>query len=209
MRFKREHKLKVISVLIATTLWYFVVWGKPIQKTIEVPIIYTPYNPNYIVEVSPPNVLLKIKAIRRVLRSFANRELKIKINISKYPPGVYQVRVPIEKLNLPPSVQIKEVSPAYVTVIIKRIVSKKVLVKPVFADLKFFKTTRFKIYLRPRYVIIRAPEDVAKHLKVVYTEPINFSKLKSTKELEVKVVAPLGALSVLPSNVKVIYEEER
>ena len=208
MKFRREHKLKLIAFFIATTLWYLIVWGKPIEKTIEIPIVYVPYNSNYLIEISPPNVLLKIKAIRRVLRKLSEMNLKVKINLAKYPPGIYQIRIPIEKINLPPSVQIKEVSPSYVTVIIKRIISKKVKVKPVFADLKFFKSTRFKILISPKYVLIRGPEDVVRHIRAVYTEPINFLKLKLTKEIEIGIVQPVGILSVTPSQVKITYKEE-
>ena len=208
MRFRREHKLKVVSFLIATTLWYLVVWGKPIEKTVEIPIVYKPVKSDYLVEINPPNVILKIKAIRRVLRNFSEASVHIRIDISKYPPGIYQIRVPIEKINLPSSIQIKEVSPSYVTVIIKRIVRKKVRVKPVFADLKFFKNTNFKIDLQPQYVSVKAPEDVIKDLKEVYTEPINFIKLKITKKMKVKVIMPIGSISVTPSYVMVFYKEE-
>ena len=64
MKFRREHRLKLISFLIATTLWYFVVWGKPVEKVLEVPVIYHPVNPDYIVETKisdGDDTILRIK----------------------------------------------------------------------------------------------------------------------------------------------------
>jgi len=208
MKFKREHRLKVISFLIATTLWYFVVWGKPIEKTIEIPIVYKPFNPNYLIEINPSNVALKIKAIRRVLRNFPEKELKVEIDVSKYFPGIYRIRIPVEKINLPPTIQIKEVNPNFVTVIIKKISTKKIPVKPIFADVKILKYSKFKLKIVPSYVKVRAPIDILSSTKVIYTEPINLLKLKITKKMMVNVMPPVGSISVIPEKVKVIYQEE-
>lgn len=53
--------------------------------------------------------------------------MKLEIDLSKYPPGVHQIRVPIEKLNLPSDLKIKEIKPDSITLIIKRLDIKKFL----------------------------------------------------------------------------------
>ncbi|WP_038057278.1 hypothetical protein [Thermodesulfobacterium hydrogeniphilum] len=208
MKFKREHKLKVVAFLIATTLWYFVVWGKPIEKNIEIPITYKPINSKYLIEISPSSVILRVVAIRRILINLSKKNLKIEIDVSKYAPGIYQIRVPIEKINLPQNVKIKEVNPNFITIVVKKISTKKVPIKVSFEDSELLNSTKFKINIIPSYAIIKAPIDILSHTKAIYTKPINFLKLKLIKKMEVEIVPPLGTISINPEKVKVIYKEK-
>lgn len=207
MKFKREHKLKLISFLLALTLWYFVVLGKPIEKKIEVPIIYKSSNADYLVEINPSNIAMKIETTRRVLRTFSESNLKLEINLSRYSPGVYQIRAPIEKLNLPSDIKIKEISPDSLTVVIKKIEIKKVPVKPSYLQENIpFK--KFTLTIKPAYVTIKAPAEVLINIHYLPTEPLNIVKLRLIKEIEAEIIPPPGVISIIPKKVKIIYKEK-
>ncbi len=207
MKFKREHKLKIISFVLAITLWYFVVLGKPVEKKIEVPIIHKLSNLDYLVEINPSNIAMKIETTRRVLRTFPESNLKLELNLSKYSPGVYQIRVPIEKLNIPSEIKIKEISPDSLTVIIKKIEAKKVPVKPIYLQ-EAISIKKFTLIIKPAYVTIKAPAEVLFNIHSVSTEPLNIIKLKLIKETEVGIISPPGVLSTIPQKVKIIYKEK-
>ncbi|AEH23448.1 YbbR family protein [Thermodesulfobacterium geofontis OPF15] len=206
MKFKREHKLKIISFFLAIILWYFVVLGKPIEKELEIPIIRKNFNPNYLVELNPSEVVLKVEATRRILRNFPSNNLKLEIDLSKYPPGVHQIRVPIEKLNLPSDLKIKELKPDSITLIIKRLDVKKVPVKPIYETEENF-PKRFKLIIKPSYVVIKAPIEVLVNTYYITTQPLDILKLKIKKEVEAELAIPPGVISVYPEKVKVIYHE--
>jgi YbbR domain-containing protein len=206
MKFKREHKLKIISFFLAIILWYFVVLGKPIEKELEIPIIRKNFNPNYLVELNPSEVILKVEATRRILRNFPSNNLRLEIDLSKYPPGVHQIRVPIEKLNLPSDLKIKELKPDSITLIIKRLDVKKVPVKPIYETEENF-PKRFKLIIKPSYVVIKAPIEVLVNTYYITTQPLDILKLKIKKEVEAELTIPPGVISVYPEKVKVIYRE--
>uniref|UniRef100_A0A7C4JTK3 YbbR family protein n=1 Tax=Thermodesulfobacterium geofontis TaxID=1295609 RepID=A0A7C4JTK3_9BACT len=206
MKFKREHKLKIISFFLAIILWYFVVLGKPVEKELEIPIIRKNFNPNYLIELNPSEVVLKVEATRRILRNFPSNNLKLEIDLSKYPPGVHQIRVPIEKLNLPSDLKIKEIKPDSITLIIKRLDIKKVPVKPIYETEENF-PKRFKLIIKPSYVVIKAPIEVLVNTYYITTQPLNILKLKIKKEVEAELAIPPGVISVYPEKVKVIYRE--
>jgi len=206
MKFKREHKLKIISFFLAIILWYFVVLGKPIEKELEIPIIRKNFNPNYLVELNPSEVVLKVEATRRILRNFPSNNLRLEIDLSKYPPGVHQIRVPIEKLNLPSDLKIKELKPDSITLIIKRLDVKKVPVKPIYETEENF-PKRFKLIIKPSYVVIKAPIEVLVNTYYITTQPLDILKLKIKKEVEAELTIPPGVISVYPEKVKVIYRE--
>jgi YbbR domain-containing protein len=206
MKFKREHKLKIISFFLAIILWYFVVLGKPVEKDLEIPIFRENFNPNYLVEISPSEVVLKVEATRRILRNFPSNNLKLEIDISKYPPGVHQIRVPIEKLNLPSDLKIKELKPDLITLVIKKLAVKRVPVKPVYETEGNF-PKRFKLIIKPSYVTIKAPVEVLVNTYYVTTQPLDILKLKIKKEVNADLVIPPGVISVYPEKIKIIYRE--
>ncbi|MDK2861968.1 MAG: hypothetical protein PWP33_1171, partial [Thermodesulfobacterium sp.] len=123
---------------MAVTLWYFVVWGRSIEKTLEIPVFYKLPNSNYIVEVTPSTVVIKIQTIRNLLRNVNEKDLKLEIDFKNLTPGVHQIRVPIEKINLPSGIKVKEINPTFLTLIIKKIGTKKVPVRPVLKEESFY-----------------------------------------------------------------------
>jgi len=206
MRFKREHRLKIISFILAVTLWYFVVLGKPVEKDLEIPIILKNSNPNYLVEISPSEVLLKVEATRRILRNFPNNNLKLEIDVSRYSSGVHQIRVPIENLNLPSDLKVKEIKPNLITLVIKRVGIKRIPVKPTYETEENF-PKRFKLIIKPSYVTIKAPVEVLVTTYYIPTQPLDILKLKIKREIEADLVLPPGILSVYPKKVKIFYHE--
>lgn len=206
MKLRREHKLKIVSLFIAVTLWYFVVWGKAVEKTLEIPITYKMNNSNYLVEINPSTAVIKVEAIRRTLRTVQEREIKVEVDLKKYSPGVYQIRFPVEKVNLPTGIKIKEISPPFITVVIKKISTKKV---PVEINLENSEENLKHLVLKvePRYVIVRAPSDVLETLDRIYTEPLSLFRLKVSRITEASVIYPSEVISITPDRVKVIYQE--
>ena len=194
---------------MALTLWYFVVWGRSIEKTIEIPVNYKLPNPNYMVEITPSTVVLRIQAIRNLLRNLNEKQITLEIDTKNFHPGVHQIRVPIEKISLPAGIKVKEVNPNFLTLVVKKIGTKKVPVKPVFKEEEKFYFTQGRIKVIPKYVLIKAPVEVLPNIQEVQTEPIDILKLKLNKALEVDLMPPLGIISVDVEKVKVVYEERK
>ncbi len=209
MKLKREHKLKIISVILATTLWYFVVWGKPVEKVIEVPLFYRINKPGYLIEINPRSILVKLSGTRNSFRKLSEKFLQITLDLSQYLPvqseKTYRIRVPIEALHLPPEIKLKEVTPRYVSVIIKKLSIKKIPVKVKFTG----KPEGFKVSIIPAEVIVKGPVTLLKRLKYLETEPVNLFLLKKKKQVKVRLISPPDLISVFPEKVKILLKNER
>jgi len=201
---KREHRLKIISFIIALTLWYFIVWGKTIEKNLEIPIVLK-HNQNntYFYEVNPSSINVILIGTRSQFRSLNTSELKLEIDISKYPPGIYQIRVPYEKININPNIKIKEISPNYITLIIKKLTTKKVSVKVNIINQPT--KSKFKIIVKPDKVNIKGFWEEIKDIEEIATEEIDYQELKSKKMIEAKLILPERVLEVEPKSVKIIF----
>jgi len=199
---KREHKYKILALILSFILWYFVVWGKPIEKIIQVPIEprISPER-NYILELNPSQVDVKLEATRSDLRNADIKNLKLQIDLTRYSQGVYQVRVPIETLKIK-NVKIKEVTPSYIMVVIKKISSKKVPVRIQFSQKIVNKT---KVLVEPSFVIVKGSWDEIKNINQIKTVPIEFNELKKEKVMYVELENPENGVEIEPKKVKIVY----
>jgi YbbR domain-containing protein len=199
---KREHKYKILALILSFILWYFVVWGKPIEKIIQVPIEpRLPSEGNYIVELNPSQVDVKLEATRSNLRNADIKKLKLQIDLTRYSQGAYQVRVPIESLKAN-NIKIKEVTPSYIMVVIKKISSKKVPVRIQFSQKIVVKT---KLLVDPSFVIVKGSWDDIKNINQIKTVPIEFDELKKEKMMYVELENPENGVEIEPKKVKIVY----
>jgi len=199
---KREHKYKILALILSFILWYFVVWGKPIEKIIQVPIEpRISSEGNYIVELNPSQVDVKLEATRSNLRNADIKNLKLQIDLTRYSQGAYQVRVPIENLKIN-NVKIKEVTPSYIMVVIKKISSKKVPVRIQFTQKIVNKT---KVLVEPSFVIVKGSWDDIRNINQIKTVPIEFDELKREKVMYVELETPENGIEIEPKKVKIVY----
>ena len=199
---KREHKYKILALILSFILWYFVVWGKPIEKIIQVPIEpRLSSEGNYIVELNPSQVDVKLEATRSNLRNADIKNLKLQIDLTRYSPGAYQVRVPIENLKMN-NIKIKEVTPSYIMVVIKKISSKKVPVKIQFNQKIVVKT---KLLVEPSFVSVKGSWDDIKNINQIKTVPIELDELKKKKVMYVELENLENGVEIEPKKVKIVY----
>jgi YbbR domain-containing protein len=201
-RMKREHKYKILALILSFILWYFVVWGKPIEKIIQVPIEpRLSSDGNYIVELNPSQVDVKLEATRSNLRNADIKNLKLQIDLTRYSQGVYQVRVPIESLKMN-NIKIKEVTPSYIMVVIKKISSKKVPVRIQFSQKIVVKT---KLLVEPSFVTVKGSWDDIKNINQIKTVPIELDELKKKKVMYVELENLENGVEIEPKKVKIVY----
>lgn len=206
MKLKREHKLKIIAFLISATLWYLIVWGKPIEKTLEAPIIVkSAQDKELYVEINPSTVAIKVLATRSQLRNLNKDQVNVEIDLEKYPPGIHQVRIPVEQIRLTNTMKVKEVSPSFVTVVIRKISQKKVPVVLNLKDRIEQRDKRFKLVINPPVVTIRGFWEDIKDIENIYTEEVSLARLKKEKYLNVELIPPQRVIELEPRRVKIVY----
>ena len=199
---KKENKYKILSLILAFILWYFVVWGKPIETTIQIPLeAKLSKDANYKIEFNPSQVDVKLEATRSNLRNIDFKNFQLQIDLSKYSQGVYQVRVPVENLKLN-NIKIKEVTPSYVMVIIKKISTKKVPIKVKFSE-KI--PRRISLIIEPSIVSIKGVWDDIKNISEVTTRPIDFEELQKEKIIYVELEQREFEVEIEPKKVKIVY----
>lgn len=193
-RFQDNIQLKLLSVFLATLLWFYVQGREVSEMAIRYGIIFTGMSENlYIDSSSSPEVVAWIKASKNLLKRYAKNDMKIEINLRNYKEGRYTIDISEETLNLPKSVEITRIHPNKVHIRLARYLEKKVRVIPDYNN-------RRKISIDPPYVKIKGDRKTLSNIDSIYTE--DFTEIKE-KTFYIKLLPPAEGIKIEPEKVKI------
>lgn len=199
---RNRHILKVISLLSAVTLWFYVLNSEPleVEKRMELTFI-TP--PDLAINVeTPKTVKVKVKGSRAFVQDIDFSEEKLIVDLRDYPYRQETFAVTFEKnmVAMPFGVEVLDVEPKQIVLSLDREIRKVVPVRvrtvgEVGKDLKLVN----KDY-RPKEFMIRGPYEILKKTTLLNTIPIDLATLEGKGELRLPLESVDG---------RVLIEEKR
>ncbi|RUM86942.1 MAG: hypothetical protein DSZ24_07345 [Thermodesulfatator sp.] len=209
-RFFQKHEdfwLKVLAFIFAVLLWFFVVLQEKVEKELFLRIV--PQNvPSSLIllRVEPSVVRVRVVGPRSILRGLPDTPRPLLLDLSHLRPGKHRIKIPPQELPLPPGLQVQELSPPEVEVLLDRTVQRWVRVK---VDLKGspplgYMVQRVKVV--PPSVKAWGARQILRSLDNLYTRPIDLSSHPGDFILKVPLVLPEGVLKVKPEEVTVKVE---
>jgi YbbR domain-containing protein len=108
----RNWQLKLLALVVALALWFFVASGETSERTISAPIEYLRLPPGLVLAGSPPaSVLLQLRGRRAVLARLSPADLRLQVDLSGASAGPIAVR-PHDELRVPRGIRVTAVNPA-------------------------------------------------------------------------------------------------
>ncbi len=176
----RNAGLKLMSVLLAFGLWFFVnAAERDAEAALPVPLELRNIPANLMI-VSPrvDFVDLRVSGPRALLGRIDGEELSMVLDLGGVRPGPAVFRVRADALNLPRGVSVVRLTPSELTMEFARVARKTVPVhlaitgKPP-GDLRVMDTK-----VKPELVEIIGPSDEVEQIKVAETEPLDLAEAK-------------------------------
>jgi YbbR domain-containing protein len=173
----RNFALKLLSLLIAFSLWFFVNFGeRDSEESLKVPLELRNI-PSHLMITSPrvDFIDLRVSGPRTLLGRIDRNRLSIGLDLNGVRPGPAVFRVDVASLNLPRGVQATRINPSQVTLEMERVGHKAVPVrlrlsgKPP-ADLQVGDTK-----VSPETVQVTGPASDVRDVAAVNTEPLDVS----------------------------------
>jgi len=173
--------IKLISVLCAVVLWFFVVGEEKaeIGLTIPVEIVNIPRNLMIVNDVEN-GIDLRVNGPRSVIRQLANQKLNKTIDLSKAGAGLVSFPIGPENLPLPRGVRVTRVRPTSITIFLERVRRKAVAVQPVVVGEPAPGFAVSRVTIEPLQVTVSGPESELAGLTRVWSKPIDVSGLTSS-----------------------------
>ncbi|MEK6528330.1 MAG: CdaR family protein [Nitrospirota bacterium] len=127
--------LKLISLILAMALWFFVVSKGRSVITVDVPIGFKNVPAKLAVAGKPVPVSISIEGQESVLNKLKEGDVSVILDLSGVKTGKVSLPVSIDKVTVPKAVNVIEILPLSVDLLIEEKVRKSVPVRPIIVGL--------------------------------------------------------------------------
>lgn len=197
MRGFQNFYLKILSFVLALTLWFYVQGRETVETSLKFALFFSDIHQNlYIEESSNSELVVWVKGGKPAISQLLKSEKKLDISLKGYKEGRYYLPITPFMLNLPKNIEITRIQPEKISFRLQRLYQKQVNVRADYSGKRSFK-------IEPMTVMVRGEKRVLDNIENIFTEP--FSDEGNKKEIYVRLSLPAERVNVHPEKVKVIF----
>ena len=173
--------LKLLSVVIATTLWVVVFGSRTIEITKEVPFEVMTTDDQILVDPVPEKIVFRLTGPKAFLRTITNRiEDPIRANVRDLQTGIFTHRIYSDAIKLPLGVKVQSINPNVIQIRVEDLKKKMVSVKlettgEVPPGYKVLRTE-----VLPAQIRIKGPKNRIANLNILPSLPVDLSGIRET-----------------------------
>ncbi|MBI4824829.1 MAG: hypothetical protein HY807_00190 [Nitrospirae bacterium] len=111
--------LKLVSLVFAVGLWFFVITSSQIETVVQVPIQFVNMPPGLELTVSPDKVSVGIEGYERIIDGLGKNDITLELNMSKSKNGMNVFTFSEENVKLPGHLEVNSISPQTVSLMLQ------------------------------------------------------------------------------------------
>ena len=171
---------KLLAVLLAVIMWYFVVGEERAEVGLTVPLVLINMPRDLIVVNNVPHgIEIRVNGPRSLVQSLSTENLNKSLDLSNTREGSVSFSISSEGIPLPRGVKITRINPTQVTVVLQKLMIKNIAVHPRVTGRPDSGYEVESVRADPEQVDIAGPEDVVKKIEGLSTKPIDIQGLKA------------------------------
>ncbi len=196
--FFKNLTLKILSLILASALWFFVSGRSKTELALSVPVEFTslPAAMNIVNKV-PTSIHIRVKGTKTLLRPLTANPPSLSVDMSRSKSGKNVIHLAQETFNgLPLGVDVVNLDPDTLTLYLDRFIEATL---PIKLKTEGSPPRGFQvrdISISPNSARFRVSEEYLKEHATVFTEPVDLSQLRKTTTLPVTLMAPPGELKL-------------
>ncbi len=171
---------KILAVILAIFIWYFVVGEERAEVAFSVPLELINIPRDLIVVNNVfQGIEMRVNGPRSLVRDLAAKNLTKSLDFSHARPGTIVFPITSEGIPLPRGVKVTRINPTQVVVTLQKLMIKKVNIKSRLTGNPAPGYEVESTQINNEQVEIAGPQDVVENLETLYTKPIDIQGLKS------------------------------
>ena len=187
----KNSALKFVSLVLATTLWFFVMGEKKAEFSFtDVPLTLINKPENLIItDKTADSISVRVSGSRTLLSTLSSSALEVIIDLEGVKPGTTMVRNLADRIKLPNGTKITSISPAECSLTLEQLVTKRV---PVHLAMEGTPEEGYEVSgvaVMPESVEVSVPKSEEKELGKVVTEPLDISGAQGNIERDIAIVS--------------------
>jgi len=195
----RNLTLKILSLVLASALWFFVSGRSKTELALSVPVEFTSLPETMtIVNKVPTSIHIRVKGTKTLLRPLTANPPSLSVDMSHSKSGKNVIHLAQETFNgLSLGVDVVNLDPETLTLYLDRFIEATL---PIKLKTKGNLPRGFQIRdisITPKAAKFRVSEEYLKEHSTVFTEPIDLSQLRQTTKINVNLMTPPGELKLL------------
>ncbi len=178
--------LKLLSLIIGASLWYFVVGEDRVDLIVTIPlelrnlptdlVIANQYKKDIEVALSGP---------RRLIQDMRQQNISLPIDLSTAQPGAMVIQNEADAIPLPQGIVVQRVQPATLTLLVDRLVQKDFTITPVTKGKVAAGYRLESLSLKPTHITVTGPQTVLEKEQGLNTSPIELEGLNASTTVQV------------------------
>jgi YbbR domain-containing protein len=183
----KNKALKFFSLLLAISLWFFVMGEKEAEFSFsDLPLVLINKPDDLIItQQTADRISLRVGGSRTILAALSSSSIEATVNLEGIKPGTTRVKDLVGKVKLPNGTKITSISPAEFSLTLEPVATKKVPVRLTMEGKPGEGYEISSISIKPEFVEVRLAKSEAKDLEKVMTRPLDISGAKGDIEKEI------------------------
>ncbi len=185
----KEWVLKVISLVLAIVLWYFVGGEDRVNKNVMIPIEIINLPRDLVISNQfKKEIEVTVSGPRSIIQEMSSRAITRQVDLSSATPGTMVIDNDNDHIPVPRGITVQRVQPSSIILSLDKLIQKKF---PVTArtvgqvpDGYFVKALK----MDPDVITITGPLTTLSQVDELYTKPINLQGMKQSIQLQVPLV---------------------
>lgn len=187
-RFSENWVLKVLSLVFALILWFFVMGERKLEVGYAVPLELKNVPEGMIVTNEVPRLVdVRISGPRTLLMNLSPSDINISVDLKDLQPGLTSFKRLEERLNIPSGLKVTRLSPSFVDVKLERIKEKAVPVRVEIAGTPAEGVRVAAVRASPDQVVIEGAEGELKDVHETVTEKVDVEGVQESFTLMVPI----------------------
>ncbi len=203
--------LKILALIFAVVLWFFVVGEKGTEIGFLVPLELKGIPEGYVITNDVKNfVEVRLSGPRTLLTSLSPGEMRISVDLSRAREGKNTFRILPDDIKVPRGIKVTTVRPDSITVVLARLVTREIPVEAVVRGVPSRGFRVKEVTVRPEKVSVTGIGRELRRIRKIKTHPVDIRGIQEgfTREVTLEL-PPLNIVRVNPDTVEVTLILER
>ena len=173
--------LKLLSVLFAMFLWYFVVGEDKVDMNVTIPVEIVNLPRDLVISNQFKKQLeVTISGQRSLIQGLPEQHISRSIDLSKVSPGTVVIQHQPDSISLPRGLNILRIQPPTLTLLLDRLIQKKLDIKPILFGKVHKDYMLGSVVPDPPTLEISGPQAILGKEKILETNPIDINGLNQS-----------------------------
>jgi YbbR domain-containing protein len=180
--------LKLLSLLFALFLWYFVVGEDKVDMNVTIPVEIVNLPRDLVISNQFKKQLeVTVSGQRSLIRGITSQHISRTIDLSKASPGTVVIQNHPDSISLPRGLSILRVQPPTLTLLLDRLIQQDLPIKPILLGNVHSNFSLESVTVDPPSLEISGPQSILGSEQNLVTSPIDLNGLKQSTVKQVSL----------------------